>query len=58
MSPSREDSVDSRVGLALDREIASLLAAIEKEKVPDRLTELAVELQKALVERRRRKADC
>ncbi|RUY25812.1 hypothetical protein EN984_13560, partial [Mesorhizobium sp. M7A.F.Ca.CA.004.12.1.1] len=39
---------------AVDQEIASLLAAIEQEKIPDRLTKLAIELQNALVEKRRR----
>lgn len=33
---------------SLDQEIASLLTAIEREKVPDRLTRLALELQNAL----------
>ncbi|WP_348643321.1 hypothetical protein [Mesorhizobium sp. B2-7-1] len=37
----------------MDREIASLLAAIEREKVPDRLINLARELQTALTEKRR-----
>ncbi|MDG4892281.1 MULTISPECIES: hypothetical protein [unclassified Mesorhizobium] len=38
---------------SLDQEIASLLIAIEREKVPDRLTRLALELQNALVEKRK-----
>ena len=38
--------------LSLDQEIASLLKAIEQEKVPDRLTKLAIELQNALIQRR------
>ncbi|ESX82908.1 hypothetical protein NKJ36_02520 [Mesorhizobium sp. M0142] len=54
MSRSREDSVSTRADLTIDREIASLLAAIEQERVPDRLTKLAIELQHALVERRLR----
>ncbi|MER9878017.1 hypothetical protein [Mesorhizobium sp. M0118] len=54
MSRSREDSVSARADLTIDREIASLLAAIEQERVPDRLTKLAVDLQRALVERRLR----
>jgi hypothetical protein len=37
----------------LDQEIASLLTAIEREKVPDRLTRLALELQNALIEKRK-----
>ncbi|WP_181183102.1 hypothetical protein [Mesorhizobium sp. B3-2-1] len=41
-------------GLAMDREITSLLSAIEQERIPDRLTKLAMELQNALVERRKR----
>ncbi|TPI63399.1 hypothetical protein FJ420_12875 [Mesorhizobium sp. B3-1-3] len=39
--------------LSLDQEIASLLNAIEREEVPDRLTRLALELQKALIEKRK-----
>lgn len=38
---------------SLDQEIASLLTAIEQEKVPDRLTRLALELQNALIEKRK-----
>ena len=38
---------------SLDQEIASLLIAIEREEVPDRLTRLALELQNALVEKRK-----
>ncbi|MER9435753.1 hypothetical protein [Mesorhizobium sp. M0618] len=54
MSRSSDDTADPHVEMALDQEIASLLAAIEQEKIPDRLTELAIELQNALVEKRRR----
>ncbi|TPL87260.1 hypothetical protein [Mesorhizobium sp. CO1-1-4] len=54
MSRSSDDPVDPHVGLAMDQEITSLLSAIEQEKIPDRLTKLAIELQNALVERRRR----
>ncbi|CDX43313.1 conserved hypothetical protein [Mesorhizobium sp. SOD10] len=36
----------------VDQEIASLLKAIEKEKIPDRLTKLAIELQNALIQKR------
>ncbi|MER8499980.1 hypothetical protein [Mesorhizobium sp. M0208] len=54
MSRAREDSVGTRADLTIDREIASLLAAIEQERVPDRLTKLAIELQHALIERRLR----
>ncbi|MGT2466234.1 hypothetical protein ACVOMV_16235 [Mesorhizobium atlanticum] len=39
------------------QEIASLLIAIEREKVPDRLTRLALELQSALVEKRKERYD-
>ncbi|ESY63939.1 hypothetical protein X742_27305 [Mesorhizobium sp. LNHC232B00] len=49
-----DDTTDPHVEMAVDQEIASLLAAIEREKIPDRLTKLAVELQNALVEKRRR----
>ncbi|TIV82931.1 MAG: hypothetical protein E5V93_07175 [Mesorhizobium sp.] len=38
---------------SLDQEIAFLLTAIEREKVPDRLTRLALELQNALIEKRK-----
>ncbi|AZO34377.1 hypothetical protein EOA27_12175 [Mesorhizobium sp. M2A.F.Ca.ET.037.01.1.1] len=38
---------------SLDQEIASLLTAIEREKVPDRQTRLALELQNALIEKRK-----
>lgn len=38
---------------SLDQEIASLLTAIEREKIPDRLTRLALELQNALIEKRK-----
>jgi len=44
----------TQAGLGLDSEIASLLSAIEQEKVPDRLTQLAIELQNALVQKRRK----
>ncbi|PBB66005.1 hypothetical protein CK228_25115 [Mesorhizobium sp. WSM4312] len=54
MSRSRDDMIDSQFGLAMDREIASLLDAIERESIPDRLTRLAMELQNALIEKRRR----
>ncbi|MBZ9856043.1 hypothetical protein LB566_19750 [Mesorhizobium sp. CA13] len=54
MSRSSDDTMDPRAGMAMDQEIASLLIAIEQEKVPDRLTRLAIELQNALVAKRRR----
>lgn len=53
MSRSRDDTVDPQFGLAMDQEITSLLDAIEQEKIPDRLTRLAMELQNALIEKRR-----
>ncbi|MEI9408917.1 hypothetical protein [Mesorhizobium salmacidum] len=45
--------MDPQFGLAMDQEITSLLDAIEQEKIPDRLTRLAMELQNALIEKRR-----
>ncbi|TGQ93911.1 hypothetical protein EN847_34615 [Mesorhizobium sp. M1C.F.Ca.ET.204.01.1.1] len=42
---------------SLDQEIASLLTAIEREKVPDWLTRLALELQNALIEKRNMTAE-
>ncbi|RWQ68474.1 hypothetical protein [Mesorhizobium sp.] len=56
MSRSSDDTISPRLRLAIDRKIASLLIAIEQEKVPERLTNLAVQLQNALVEKRRCKA--
>jgi hypothetical protein len=53
MSRSSDDTISPQLRLAIDRKIASLLTAIEQEKVPDRLTDLAVQLQNALVEKRR-----
>jgi hypothetical protein len=53
MSRSSDDTISPQVRLALDRKIASLLTAIEQEKIPHRLTELAIELQNALAEKRR-----
>ena len=57
MSRSSDDTTDPHVEMTVDQEIASLLAAIEQEKIPDRLTKLAIELQNALVEKRRRDAN-
>jgi hypothetical protein len=54
MCCSSDDTVDPRLDMAVDQEIASLLAAIQQEKIPDRLTRLAIELQNALIEKRRR----
>ncbi|MEI9405356.1 hypothetical protein [Mesorhizobium argentiipisi] len=48
--PSQRDFTHNA---SVDQEIASLLAAIEQEKVPDRLTELAIALQNALLQKRR-----
>jgi hypothetical protein len=53
MSRTSQRDLCARASLDLDREIASLLTAIEREKVPDRLTKLALELQNALIEKRR-----
>lgn len=39
---------------SLDDDIASILVAIEAEAVPEHLTSLAVKLQEALLERKRR----
>lgn len=39
---------------SLDDDIASILVAIEAETVPQHLTSLAVKLQEALLERKRR----
>ncbi|TJX75523.1 MAG: hypothetical protein E5W21_04605 [Mesorhizobium sp.] len=54
MPSSSDDNATPLPGTVVDLEIASLLTAIEREKVPDRLTKLAVELQNALVEKRQR----
>ncbi|WP_181179940.1 hypothetical protein [Mesorhizobium sp. B2-1-3A] len=43
----------AQASLGVDQEIATLLSAIEQEKVPDRLTQLAIELQNALIQKRR-----
>ncbi|MBU1316892.1 MULTISPECIES: hypothetical protein [Pseudorhizobium] len=40
--------VDVRFGRRVNREVSVLLSEIEKEPVPDRLLQLAQELQKAL----------
>lgn len=56
MSRTAQSNFSPQAGLSMDQEIASLLKAIEQEKVPDRLTKLALELQNALVEKRRREA--
>ncbi|MGX7877474.1 hypothetical protein ACVDG5_036995 [Mesorhizobium sp. ORM6] len=52
MSPSQRDPA-SKASLSIDKEIALLLTAIEQEKVPDRLTRLAIDLQNALIQKRR-----
>ncbi|UCI09632.1 hypothetical protein [Mesorhizobium sp. B1-1-8] len=54
--PSQRDPV-SQANLGIDEEIASLLTAIEQEKVPDRLNKLAIELQNALIQKRGCKKD-
>ncbi|WP_158693522.1 hypothetical protein [Neorhizobium alkalisoli] len=45
-SPVEEQEV--RMGRRVNRRVSVLLTEIEKEEVPDRLLELARELQKAL----------
>jgi hypothetical protein len=52
MSRSTDDA-DPPAEAAVDNDIAFLLAEIEREKVPDRLMKLALELQNALAEKRR-----
>jgi len=52
MSRSSDDA-DPPADAAVDHDIAFLLAEIEREKVPDRLMKLAVDLQNALLEKRR-----
>lgn len=51
---SRASQRDPGLQESLDQEIASLLTAIEQEKIPDRLIALAVKLQDALIEKRKR----
>lgn len=53
MSHRSQRDLCARVIQSLDQEIASLLNAIEREEVPDRLTRLALELQNALIEKRK-----
>jgi hypothetical protein len=54
MSCTSQRNPGTRASLGMDQEIASLLTAIEKEQLPDRLIKLAIELQNALIEKRRR----
>ncbi|MDX8528961.1 hypothetical protein RFM68_31290 [Mesorhizobium sp. MSK_1335] len=49
----RSSDLANQASLTIDQEIASLLTAIEQEKVPDRLIKLAIELQNALIQKRR-----
>lgn len=42
---------EKRMGRRVSRQVSVLLTEIEKEEVPDRLLELARELQKALNEK-------
>jgi hypothetical protein len=53
MSRTAPRNLASQAALGMDSEIATLLSAIEQEKVPDRLTQLAIELQNALIQKRR-----
>ncbi|MBP1842627.1 hypothetical protein J2046_000881 [Rhizobium petrolearium] len=48
-TPVEEQEV--RMGRRVNRRVSVLLAEIEKEEIPDRLLELARELQKALNEK-------
>ena len=42
---------EARMGRRVNRQVSVLLTEIEKEEIPDRLLELARELQKALSEK-------
>lgn len=42
---------EARLGRRVNRQVSVLLSEIEKEEVPDRLLELAKDLQKALGEK-------
>ncbi|CDZ25907.1 hypothetical protein [Neorhizobium galegae] len=42
---------DARMGRRVNRKVSVLLTEIEKEDVPDRLLDLARELQRALAEK-------
>ncbi|WP_172833699.1 hypothetical protein [Mesorhizobium sp. ORS 3428] len=57
MPRSSQRDLAGQANLTIDQEIASLLTAIEREKVPDRLTKLAIELQNALILKRRCKTE-
>lgn len=48
---------DMRMGRRVSRNVAVLLTEIEKEAVPDRLLDLAMQLQKELAPRQDGKAD-
>ncbi|MFN7103473.1 MAG: hypothetical protein ACK4N1_12730 [Pseudorhizobium sp.] len=47
----QDSDTDARFGRRVNREVSVLLGEIEKEPVPDRLLQLAQELQKALSEK-------
>lgn len=53
MSRRREGDLCAQAIHSLDQEIASLLTAIGREHVSDRLTKLALELENALIEKRK-----
>lgn len=53
----RPDNQDSRMPGGMSGEFDDLLREIEKEPVPERLLDLALKLQAALVEQRRRRED-
>lgn len=56
MSRPNQRNLAAQATVGMDQEIASLLTAIEQEEVPDRLAKLAVELQKALIDKRRQRS--
>jgi len=53
MSRTSPPDLSSQASVGVDNYIAALLSAIEQEKVPDRLTQLAIELQIPLIQQRR-----
>jgi hypothetical protein len=52
ISDSRDHASD---GAVIDNQISSLLVAIESEKIPERLLQLARDLQSALLVQRQRR---
>ncbi|MCJ8520153.1 hypothetical protein ABID21_003153 [Pseudorhizobium tarimense] len=47
---NKDADIDVRLGRRVSQEVSVLLNEIEKEPVPDRLLDLAMELQKALAD--------